>query len=72
MYQGAKPSQSPSVTAPPKGEPRGCVLVQEMEHIIPIRSIKLFYDHLLKLVLLLRKAYSVTVKVMTVMARPLK
>ena len=60
------------MTAPPKGEPRGCVLVQEMEHIIPIRSIKLFYDHLLKLVLLLRKAYSVTVKVMTVMARPLK
>ena len=43
-----------------------------MEHIILIRSIKLFYDHLLKLVLLLRKAYSVTVKVMTVMARPLK
>ena len=25
VYQGAVPSQSPSVTAPPKGEPRGCL-----------------------------------------------
>ena len=35
VYQGAVPSQSPSVTAPPKGEPRGC-----------LRS--LFFDRLFK------------------------
>ena len=31
--QGAAPSQSPSVTALPKGEPGGCAPVREMEHI---------------------------------------
>ena len=37
VYQTAIPSQSPSVTAPPKGEPRGCTCILERE-MEPIRT----------------------------------
>ena len=42
---GTKPSQSPAVTAPPKGEPRRSMLEREMERIGTDTLHSLFYDH---------------------------
>ena len=44
---GAKPSQSPAVTALPEGEPRGCICWNEKWSVsVLIRSINYFYDYL--------------------------
>ena len=53
VNKGAKPSQSPSVTALPEGEPRGCtsshsMLTREMERICTDTLHSLFYNHPLK------------------------
>ncbi len=41
--KGGKPSQSPSVTALPEGEPRGCIRWHEKWSVsVPIRSIRCF------------------------------
>ena len=45
---GATPSQSPSVTALPRGAPRGCtdrMFAREMERIRTDTLHSLFYDH---------------------------
>jgi len=43
VNKGARPSQSPSVTAPPKGEPRR--VSREMECICTDMLHSLFYNH---------------------------
>ena len=43
--QGAMPSQSPSVTALPEGEPRGCTSTREMERICTDTLHSLFHNH---------------------------
>ena len=48
VHMGATPSQSPSVTALPRGEPRGCtnrMFAREMERIRTDTLHFLYYDH---------------------------
>ena len=42
VYQGAVPSQSPSATALPEGEPRGCAPTRKWSVSVSIRSIDCF------------------------------